>query len=141
MDALQGVPAWAGAEEFVQLAIFARRSPGTRAIGLADIVGLRRILRNVVARILAGIGGDRIQLIRLLGVDLLGRALFRAAGQQSQADDSRGKQAGPHLIPLCMGSSRTPEPRFGARHDPPEQSMKMQRTAEKVRRQQQPGDE
>jgi len=100
MLALHGVPACAGAGNFVCLTVFARRCACTRAIGAADIVGLRCILRDVVAGVLAGISGDRVQLFRLLGVELLGRALFGATGQQRQADNGRGKQAGPHRIPL-----------------------------------------
>ncbi len=106
MDALRSVPARAGAVEKLRLArsIFARPSAGAGAIGLADIAGLRRILRDVVARIVGRIGRDRIELVGLLGIDLLGRALLGAASQKAQAEDRRGgEQAGPHIIPLGLG--------------------------------------
>jgi len=101
MDALRAVPAWAGARGFVRLApsIFAGLGIGAGAIGLADIVGLRRILRDIVARILGLVGGDRVQLIGLLGVDRLRRALPGAAGRYGQEDHRRDKQAALHGIP------------------------------------------
>ena len=102
MNAFRGVPAKAGAGDFVRL-IFARPLVGAGAIGLPDIVGLRRILGDVVARILALVGSDRVQLVRLLGVDLLGQALCPAAGQQSQCEGSRGGQADSHFIPPVHG--------------------------------------
>jgi len=103
MDAFRSAPAWPGAGDFVRLAIFARRGASAGAIGLADIAVLRGILRHVAAGILRLVGGDRIQLIGLLGIDLLGRALPRTAGQQSQAGGDRDGQAGSHLIPHSNG--------------------------------------
>lgn len=79
------------------LAIFARRGAGARAIGLADVAGLRRILGDIIAGILGLIGGDRVQLIRLLGIDLLRRALGVAAGQ-GQRGEQRDESA-VHAIP------------------------------------------
>jgi len=105
MDAFRSAPAWARARDFVCLAIFARRGASARTIGLADIAGLRGILRDVVARILGLIGGDRVELVGLLGIDLLGRALLRTARQQGQAGSDRNGQAGPHLIPRSNGRS------------------------------------
>ena len=102
MIALRGVPAGAGAREFVRL-IFARRLAGARAENRADIAGLRGILGGIIARILTGVGRYRVELIRLLGVDRLGGALLCTAGHQAEADDRRGKQAGPHLIPRFHG--------------------------------------
>lgn len=99
MDAFRSAPAWPGAGDFVRLAIFARRRSGARAIDLANIARLRRILRDVVAGILGLIGGDRVELIGLLGIDRLRRALLRTAAEQGQAGDSRNGQAGPHLVP------------------------------------------
>lgn len=99
MDVFRGVPAHAGARDFLRLAIFARRRTRARAIGLADVTRLRSILRDVVAGIFALIGGDRVELIRLLGIDRLRGALLRTAAEQGQAGDARDGQAGPHLVP------------------------------------------
>lgn len=108
MDAFRGVPASAGARDFVRLAIFARSvfpgpRAGARTIDLAHVAGLRRILGDIVAGFFALVGGDRVQFIRLLGIDLLGRALRRASGQQGQAGYGRDGQAGPHFIPRSNG--------------------------------------
>lgn len=104
MDTLRSVPAGAGAGDIARLAIFARGSARTGAVGFANIVGLRRALRDAITRILARIGGDRVQLIRLRGIDLLGRALSAAAAEQShpdeEADAGRGTLTWLHGIPL-----------------------------------------
>ena len=104
MNALWGVPAGAGASEFVRL-IFARRLARARAEHRADIAGLRGILGGIVARIVAGVGRYCVELVRLLGIDRLGRALLRAPGQQAKANDRRGNQADPHFIPLRLEPS------------------------------------
>ena len=96
MDALQSVPACAGAGGFLRLMIFARRRARACAIRLADIFTSRRILRDVIARLLARIGGDRVELIRLLGIDLLRRTLRAAAAEQGQCDDGPCGQYDPH---------------------------------------------
>ena len=96
MDALQSVPAWAGAGGFLRLMIFARRRARARAIGLADIFTPRGILRDIVARLLARIGGDRVELIRLLGIDLLRRTLRAAAAEQGHHGEESGSQADSH---------------------------------------------
>ena len=85
------------------LAIFTGRRACASAIRIADIIGLRGILCDVIASLFGRVDGDRIQLIRLLGVDLLDRALFRAADQHSDAGDGRGAQPGSHFIPLMNG--------------------------------------
>jgi len=82
-----------------RLMIFAWPGICPGAIGLSDIAGLRDILRDFVAGILALVGGDRVQLIGLLGVDRLGRALPRTSGQQAEADGNHDGQADSHFIP------------------------------------------
>ena len=96
MDALQRVPAWAGARDYVRLMIFARAGVRAGTISLADIVTPRRILRDIVARLLARIGGDGVELIRLLGIDLLGRTLRAAAAEQGHHGEESGSQADSH---------------------------------------------
>ena len=93
-------------------AIFARRCRRAGAIGATHIVRLCGILRNVVARILGLVGGDRIQLIRLLGIDGLGRALPAARGQREQ--DGHEDQAAFHLFPLGSPARNAPAGRTGA---------------------------
>jgi hypothetical protein len=80
--------------------IFARRCRGAGAIGLADIVGLRRILGDVVARILGLVGGDGVELIRLLGIDILGRAL--PAARREQQNRRQDRQTASHGHPLSL---------------------------------------
>ena len=96
MDAYEGVPAHAGAGDFVRLVIFARSRIRAGSICLADIFVARSILRDVVAGLIGGVSGDRVQLVRLLGVDLLGRTLRAAAAQQGEGQDGRDDQAVPH---------------------------------------------
>jgi len=96
MNALQRVPAWTGARDFVRLVIFARARVRASSISLADIFVARSILRDVVAGLVAGVQGDSVQFVRLLGVDLLGRTLRAAATQQGQDQDGRGDQTVPH---------------------------------------------
>ena len=103
MDALRGVPASAGARENVRSVILTRRIARARAIGLAEIVGLGRILRDVVAGVVAGIGGDGVELGRLLGIERLGRASPGTTAQQGQADHDRSRQADPHPVPRSRG--------------------------------------
>jgi len=108
MDVFAVVPARAGARGFMCpthggnggcLMIFAWRRACASAIRGADIAGLRGILCDVVARIFGRVGGDCIQLISLLRVDLLDRARFRAAEQQRDAANGRAAQPVSHLIP------------------------------------------
>ena len=77
--------------------IFAGRRGGTGAVRLAYVAGLRRILSDVVPRIFSLIGSDRVQLIRLLGIDRLRRALSRASRQQGDPCDGNNEQIIPHF--------------------------------------------
>ena len=104
MDVYEGVPACAGAGDFVRLVILSRTRVRAGSIGLADIFIARAILRDVVAGLTAGIRGDRVQLVRLLGVDLLGRTLRAAAAKQCQDKGGRDDQAVPHA---CLNAPAT----------------------------------